>query len=168
MQIQISYKISKTPQVMSLWSAPMWRIIGKEISAIQCFTSPKRNYQNSLDTVHSGISDDLELGLFCVCACVCAHSNKRPGDGRAVRRQEKHWCTKQTNKAQAAVIKTSLVLVTRRNAAEIAAISDRPRPKLVWDPCSVQLRAFNQQPSVFPPHLARTGFWINSAEQGGE
>lgn len=74
----------------------------------------------------------------------------------------------KTNKAQAAVIKTSLVLVMRRNAAEIAAISDRPRPKLVWDPCSVQLRAFNQQPSVFPPHLARTGFWINSAEQGGE
>lgn len=82
---------------------------------------------------------------------------------------------KQT-RGQAAVIKSSLCLVTHRNAAErqtaLSSLTRRwPRPGAGLYPCSVQQCAFTQKPFLFPPRLARTGwwvFWIDSPQHGGE
>jgi len=71
--------------------------------------------------------------------------------------QEKHGHKKQTNKGQASVIKSSLVLVVYRNAAEPFVTDRGPKPGAGTEPRSLQQSPFTHKPSVVPPQLARTG-----------
>lgn len=72
---------------------------------------------------------------YCVCTCVCVR--KRRGGPCGDRKST--GARKQTNKAKAAVIKSSLVLVMHRNAAERhTALSyltqQRPKPRAWYRP----------------------------------
>lgn len=101
-----------------------------------------------------------------VCVSLCGHVETGKSTG----------AQKQTNKAQIAVIKPSLVLVLHSGAAERQTLLSSPtdrgqKPSAAVDLCSVQHGPYTQGPTLFPPQLPRTGRWvfrINSVVKGDE
>lgn len=119
--------------------------------------------QFTFPTITQPSSEGWELGVYNrLCAGARIKENgTRQGRGYVETGKPLVHKNKQT-RGQAAVIKSSLCLVTHRNAAErqtaLSSLTRRwPRPGAGLYPCSVQQCAFTQKPFLFPPRLARTG-----------
>lgn len=107
-------------KVKSLWNE-------EKISAIKTFSLFKQSWHCTQWTL-------WWVGIVSVCVCA---QQKRPWEGRRLCGDRKSTGAQtQTNKAQAAVIKSSLVLVMYRNAAERwTALSFRTDHSRTVPPC---------------------------------
>lgn len=144
----------------------MWQILGKRKKKKTASCNQTQNslpFQKAIIKTGSTLYTlESHVAGYCVCVCVCIEK-------RALRRggpcgdRKGTGAQKQTNKAKAAVIKSSLVLVMHRNAAERhTALSyltqQRPKPIAWYRPLlHATVGVYPETLSVFPPQLARTG-----------